>query len=350
MGSSRIESRPGGVTAARLHSGAAVTGLGAVSPAGVGVDSLWRCVTTAPAPMHAIEHFDAAAAATDVAGCVPGHEPEVVADDDLGRLGRLARLAFDEAVGGADGVGAQAAVVLGTTFTGGDTYASRAAISTRPRSPSSRVRWRRLPPSASTSGTLSASGATAIGVGLDLLRWTEAKTCVAGGADVVTRASYYGLNALRTLHPGGCRPFSSARRGIQLSEGAAFLVLEDTDHLDQVSPLAFLLGYGESNRSSSVARPDPEGIADALRRALADAALEPSDIDYVNAHGPGTKQGDAAEVAALERGVRPAHLRRADQQHQAGHPPLPGRGGGDRGGLRRARSGAPDRAADARTP
>ena len=139
----------------------------------------------------------------------------------------------------------------------------------------------------------------------------------AGAADVMlTGGSDYPLcygvarawEALRVVAPGdmdssarACRPFAADRAGLVLGEGAAALVLEEWQHaVDRGAPiLAELAGYGATADHSHLVKPDVRGQVRAVELALADAGLKPADIDYVNAHGTATAEGDPAEIAAL---------------------------------------------------
>jgi len=154
-----------------------------------------------------------------------------------------------------------------------------------------------------------ASSAISIGEAFRRVRSGEATVVVCGGSDV---PQSYGVmrawEALRVLAPGdehtspmACRPFSSERRGLVLGEGAAALVLEDWDHaLARGATIhGEMVGFGVSCDHSHLVRPEAAGQARALHAALADAALAPEEIDYVNAHGTATPEGDPTEVAAL---------------------------------------------------
>jgi 3-oxoacyl-(acyl-carrier-protein) synthase len=163
-----------------------------------------------------------------------------------------------------------------------------------------------------------AAGAQAIAVAADLIRDGRAELALAGGAEVLTRMVMSGFEALRAVSPTGCHPFDADRDGIQLGELAAFVVLEGDERMRAgaagpigtaapvgrrraVRPYARVAGSGASADACHVVRPDDEGVgaALALRRALAAAGLAPEAIDYVNAHGTGTVQNDPAELAAL---------------------------------------------------
>ncbi|MEU8191974.1 beta-ketoacyl synthase N-terminal-like domain-containing protein, partial [Micromonospora carbonacea] len=149
-----------------------------------------------------------------------------------------------------------------------------------------------------TVGSASASGAVALGYARDLLLAGDAEEALVVGADTVSKSAFHGLAALRTLGVDGCQPFHEARRGIALSEAAAACLLRRPVPGDD-AVLGRLAGYGASSFTTHMAAPESAGIELALRRALAAAALAPGDVSFVNAHGPGTKLGDVAEMRAL---------------------------------------------------
>jgi 3-oxoacyl-[acyl-carrier-protein] synthase II len=156
-----------------------------------------------------------------------------------------------------------------------------------------------------------ASSAIAIGEAFRRVRSGEATVMLTGGSDV---PQAYGVarawEALRVLAPGdeqssaqACRPFAADRRGLVLGEGGAALVLEDWDHAVARGARIHgeIAGYGTSCDHSHLVRPEAAGQVRALRLALADAGLETADIDYVNAHGTATAEGDPVEIAALKQ-------------------------------------------------
>lgn len=163
----------------------------------------------------------------------------------------------------------------------------------------------------STSHTVAcASSAVAIGEAFRRVRSGEATVMVTGGSDV---PQAYGVarawEALRVMAPGdaetspaACRPFASDRRGLVLGEGGAALVLEDWDHAQRRGATIHgeIVGYGASCDHSHLVRPEAAGQIRAVRAALADARLAADDIDYINAHGTATAEGDPVEIAALK--------------------------------------------------
>ncbi|KAK9831480.1 hypothetical protein WJX81_000249 [Elliptochloris bilobata] len=162
-----------------------------------------------------------------------------------------------------------------------------------------------------SAATACATGAHAIGDAFRLVRSGDADVVVAGGTeaciDAVSLGAFCRMNALATGcsdDPGGAaRPFDAGRRGFVLGEGAGVMVLEELWHaLARGARIyAELRGYGLSGDAHHITQPpeDGAGAALAVRRALADGALRPADIAYVNAHATGTPLGDAAEARAL---------------------------------------------------
>jgi 3-oxoacyl-[acyl-carrier-protein] synthase-1 len=125
---------------------------------------------------------------------------------------------------------------------------------------------------------------------------------IVGGVDSLCLTTLYGFHALQLTAEGPCRPFDEARCGISIGEAGGFALLERADRAVAGSGIA-LLGYGESSDAHHMSSPHPEGLGAlrAMEKALAGAALRPSDIDYINLHGTATKVGDAAEDHAIAR-------------------------------------------------
>jgi 3-oxoacyl-(acyl-carrier-protein) synthase len=154
-----------------------------------------------------------------------------------------------------------------------------------------------------TFSTACSSSANAVGFGASLVE-EGAPWALVGGVDSLCRLTYCGFHALKLLSNEPCRPFDINRRGLSLGEGAAFLLLEKERRAkDRCAPIwGYVGGWGCSSDAYHVTAPHPEGqgAATAMRAALADAGLSPSDVDYVNAHGTATEANDRAEAMALE--------------------------------------------------
>jgi 3-oxoacyl-[acyl-carrier-protein] synthase II len=150
-----------------------------------------------------------------------------------------------------------------------------------------------------------ASGANAIGHAADLVRGGFADIVLAGGFEAICELVYCGFDCLQALAPDQCRPFDANRRGLMLGEGAAFLVIESAAHAAArgAKVKGRIVGYGHTTDTHHITQPDPTGapLETCIRRALAQAALQPSDIGHINAHGTGTPFNDSAEAAAFAR-------------------------------------------------
>jgi 3-oxoacyl-[acyl-carrier-protein] synthase-1 len=120
---------------------------------------------------------------------------------------------------------------------------------------------------------------------------------VVGGVDSLCLTTLYGFNSLELLSSDICRPWDAARNGLSIGEAAAFALVER----ESAAPQGWLLGVGESNDGYHMSTPHPEGAGAiaAMRGALADASLQPGDIDYINLHGTATPSNDAAEDRAV---------------------------------------------------
>ena len=159
--------------------------------------------------------------------------------------------------------------------------------------------------SVSTLSTACSSAANAIINGANDLRCGRHEIAVVGGSECITKFHLNGFNSLMILDHETCRPFDESRAGLNLGEGAAFLVIETVASARRrgVKPLAVLEGYGNACDAfhQTASSPDGEGSFLAMKEALADAGLSPSDIDYVNAHGTGTPNNDSSESQAMMR-------------------------------------------------
>ncbi|MCX4744405.1 beta-ketoacyl-[acyl-carrier-protein] synthase family protein [Kitasatospora sp. NBC_01287] len=318
-----------------MNPGIAVTGLGVVSPAGLGVAACWQRVR---------EGRPTAATDPELRGLRPDFSCRVPDFDAVGLLGanlarrtdrftQFALLAAREALAqaGLDPAhwdGARVAVVTGSAFGGVGTLARQAGRLAE--GGAGRVSPLTVPlvMANMTAGQLSAalgahgpslavctacaSGATAIGVARDLLRSGACDLVLAGGTEAaVDRLTAAAFARLDALAPGGAdpgaasRPFDAERSGFVLAEGAALLVLERVADARArgARVLGRLVGYGASADAYHPTTPHPggAGLELALLRALADAGAGTAEVGHVNAHATGTPLGDLAEARTLHR-------------------------------------------------
>ncbi len=156
-----------------------------------------------------------------------------------------------------------------------------------------------------TLSTACSSAANAIMLGARLLRAAQADIVVAGGSEALSLFHLNGFNSLMILDHEPCRPFDATRAGLNLGEGAAYVVLESEESARRrgVPPHAYLTGYGNACDAyhQTASSDNGEGAYLAMTEALATAGLTPADIQYVNAHGTGTPNNDLSESVALRR-------------------------------------------------
>lgn len=303
----------------------AVTGLGIVSPFGWGLASFCRGLERGETAIRRVSRFDPSTFRTQQAAQVPDLREE------SGRRGRVRSTLADRYALAAAREGLLQAGLSGdlqTTscgvFFGSSTggmweseeyfasllnsskYKVSRLVDQQPSGPAEVVaRSLRVEGPVVTIASACASATLALGVALASLREGEVDVALAGGADSFCRLTFAGFNSLRAVDPQACRPFRAERQGMSLGEGAAVLVLEPIDraHSRGATILGYLLGAGGSCDGHHMTSPDPEGlgIERAVRQALADAAMGPDEIDFVNLHGTGTPANDLAESRMLHR-------------------------------------------------
>lgn len=154
-----------------------------------------------------------------------------------------------------------------------------------------------------TFNTACSSSANAIMYGARLIKNGLAKRAIAGGADSLAKFTVNGFNSLMILSNELCRPFDNARKGLNLGEGAAFVVLEKEEDAAGKNIYAEVRGYGNSNDAyhPSSTSPEAEGPYLCMKRALESADLNASEIDFINAHGTATENNDETESIAMQR-------------------------------------------------
>ena len=156
-----------------------------------------------------------------------------------------------------------------------------------------------------TLSTACSSAANAIILGANMLRCGKADIVVVGGSECITKFHLNGFNSLMILDTQWCRPFDATRAGLNLGEGAAYLVMETEGSARKrgVKAQAILSGYGNACDAfhQTASSPDGEGAYRAMKEALQLADIQPDQIDYINAHGTGTPNNDLSESQAVKR-------------------------------------------------
>jgi 3-oxoacyl-[acyl-carrier-protein] synthase II len=330
-----------------------VTGLGVVSPIGIGVDPFWKSALAGRSGISAIPRWEElpelpldgyrSQVAGQVEGFDPAELPEGVQPDRYDRYAQLALLATKEALADS-GLRVErenrhrVGVIIGAGMGGmliGEEEFAKVYKSGRPH----RVHPNFIPMitlnSASgiiamtfgakgpnlTISTACSSSAHAIGQALATIRAGQADVVIAGGAEAsLTPLAFAGFCALRALSTSyndqptrASRPFDRARDGFVMGEGAATLILESLDHaVRRRAPIyAEVGGYAATSEAYHMVIPKEDGseMAMTMKMALRDAGLAPAEVDYINAHATSTPIGDPVEVTA----IRAVFGKRADR-------------------------------------
>jgi 3-oxoacyl-(acyl-carrier-protein) synthase len=156
-----------------------------------------------------------------------------------------------------------------------------------------------------TISTACSSAANAIMMGARMIRSGKLDRVLAGGCESLTKFHLLGFNALKILDKNPCKPFDQQRAGINLGEGAAYLVIESEECMAKAGnlPLCELAGWGNACEAFHQTASSPDGIGAwmAMKKALDISGLTAADIDYINAHGTGTDNNDLSEGRAIEK-------------------------------------------------
>lgn len=304
----------------------AVTGLGPVSSIGTGPATFAAALFAGSSGIAPITRFDPSGFPVQAAGEVPDFDPAAhlrrLNPAEWGHASLLAAVAarIAAADGGLDPAlidPGRGHAVIGTTAgestvietlseqiaAGG--YAAQDAGLLR-RLPAGRLanavsRELGLDGESMTVASACAAGNYAIGYGYDLLVSGDAEVVFAGGADSVCRWVHAGFFRMGGLSDGACAPFDRDRTGMLTAEGGAVMLLETFEHARArgAKIYAELLGYGMTCDAFHPVTPDRAGQAACMRAAHRDAGIKPDEVDYICAHGTGTKVGDLAEGRAI---------------------------------------------------
>ncbi len=154
-----------------------------------------------------------------------------------------------------------------------------------------------------TVSTACSSAANAIMTGTRLIKSGKLKRVIVGGTDCLTKFTINGFNSLMILSSEKCKPFDKDRKGLNLGEGAAYLVLEAEDVIGKKTVLSYVAGFGNANDAfhQTASSENGEGAFLAMKKALDTAAIKPKAIDYINAHGTATQNNDLSESVAVKR-------------------------------------------------
>ncbi len=316
-----------------------VTGLGFVTPLGIGIEENWDALMAGRSGIGAITRFDASSFPSQIAGEVRDFKASdfmrqrQVPRTDLFTQYTVAaaRMALEDACLSValQGV-AEAAIVVGVSMGGIPTLEeqhnvlrehgiARCSPFTVPRSiPNLAAGFVAMEfgihgPAFSVS-TACASGATALEIGSRMIKAGEADVVLAGGSEAILCqigfGSFCAMRALSTRNDEparASRPFDKDRDGFVMSEGAAVLVLESREHSEKRDARIYaeLVGYASNNDAYHFTSPQPDGqgAADCIGLALRRSGMEATEVDYINAHGTSTLENDRSETLAIKKAL-----------------------------------------------
>jgi 3-oxoacyl-[acyl-carrier-protein] synthase II len=316
---------------------AVITGLGAITPLGSSIDLYWNGLVNGFSGVRKITQFDASEFPCQIAGEIPDFNPDEYLDrKEARRLPRSAQIALASAIQAVNDAGLpdimankeRSGVVYGTAL-GGIDQIDEGIIALRTQG-ITRVNPFTIPFSIpnlasfliarqfqclgpnSTIVTACATGTQTIGEATELIRRGKADVVITGGTEsLIKDYSVAGFCAMRALplnyndNPtAASRPFDANREGFILSEGAGTVVVESLEHalIRGAHIYAEIIGHSATTDAFHIAQPDPdaEGAIRTMRWALADAAIPPTEIDYINAHGTSTPLNDSTETRAIK--------------------------------------------------
>ncbi|MDO4486466.1 MAG: beta-ketoacyl-[acyl-carrier-protein] synthase family protein [Bacillota bacterium] len=318
-----------------------ITGMGAVTPIGCGVENYWKNLTDGVCGIDRITRFNADMLAVKIAAEVKDFDVDaympkkVIHETDA--FTQYAYVAAMEALG--DGLPAtpeRTGIVMGTAMAGVSTTAATQEVLTNavhknvgpklvPRvlgniaAAQIAIAYGICGPSTTVS-TACASGGDAVSMGAMMLQAGEADAVLAVGSEsILCPLVIYSLANAHTLSRTNddplhaCKPFDADRNGFVIGEGGGALVIETEEHAKERGAVIYaeLAGWANNNDAYHMIKPDPDGRMSArcMKMAIERAGVDASEIDYINAHGTGTKLGDRAELTALSEvfgGCNPA--------------------------------------------
>ncbi|MDA8077372.1 MAG: beta-ketoacyl-ACP synthase II [Nitrospiraceae bacterium] len=322
-----------------------VTGLGLVTPLGIGVGKSWEGLIHGRSGVRKITHFDAAAFPTQIAGEVEGFNPEdFIEPKEIKKMDRFIQFGIaassmameDSGLKVTAGNAPRTGVYVGAGMGGlpAIEHYHKILLEKGPRritpffipmliinlaAGQISIKFGAKGPN-SAPATACATGSHAIGDAFKVIQRGDADAMIAGGAEsVITPMGIGGFNAMKALSTRNdeperaSRPFDRDRDGFIMGEGAGILIIEELEHARSRGARIYaeLVGYGLTGDAYHITSPAPggEGAARCMAMALRDAGMEPSAVDYINAHGTSTKYGDELETAAVKT-VFGEHARR----------------------------------------
>ncbi len=303
-----------------------ITGMGAVSAAGIGADALWQACLNGTSGVREVDYPEIPNQKVRFAATLrPEDQAELINPKEArfqDRIAIISRAAGREAVlqagwGRAD-FNDDCAVIFGSGFGGAQTLdANYLSFGKDPLLRLDPISIPKIMANASASwlamefgitgptyciSTACSSAGQSIGLAKQMIAAGMIERCLAGGAEAcLVPGTFRAWELLRVMSPSRCRPFSKNRNGMVLGEGAGVLALEtlDSARARGVPVLAEISGYGTTSDAADLLRPSVDGAARAIGQALAQSGLKAGQIGYINAHGTGTIANDVTEARAI---------------------------------------------------
>jgi 3-oxoacyl-[acyl-carrier-protein] synthase II len=315
-----------------------ITGLGVISSLGQDVDTFWENITSGKSGVSVVEAFDVSEYPTRIAASIKNFDPEQYMDRrESRRMDRFVQFAVGAAVNALKGAALnvqedtdpeRVGVLVGSGIGGLSTWeeqhkillekgpkrvspffipmmianmaSGQISILTGAKGPNS------------TAVTACATGSNAIGDSFRIIQRGDADVMICGGAEAtISPTGMAGFCALRAMSTRNdepelaSRPFDVDRDGFVMGEGAGILILESLEHAQKrgAAIYAEVIGYGMSGDAFHMTDPDPDGAARCMTKAIQSAGIDPSEIDYINAHGTSTLIGDKSETIAIKKAL-----------------------------------------------
>jgi 3-oxoacyl-[acyl-carrier-protein] synthase II len=313
-----------------------VTGIGLITPLGIGVEDSWNSIIAGRAGIRRITHFDSSNFPTQIAGEVEGFNPEdYIEPKEIKKMDRFIHFAIatatmainDSGLKITDGNAEKVGVIVGSGIGGlhAIEHYHSVFLEKGPRrispffipmlvinlaSGQISIKFGAKGPNSAVA-TACATGSHSIGDAYKIIQRGDADAMIAGGTEaVITPLGIGGFNAMKALstrndEPGkASRPFDIDRDGFVMGEGSGIVILESLESaMDRgVRIYAEIVGYGMTADAYHITSPAPggEGAARCMQMTLKDGSVDPSEVDYINAHGTSTKYGDEIETNAIK--------------------------------------------------
>ena len=313
-----------------------VTGLGLITPLGIGVENSWEGMLQGRSGIRKITHFDASAFPTQIAGEVEGFRPEdYIEVKEIKKMDRFIHFGVAAATMAMEDSGLKiteanaprVGVYVGAGMGGlpAIEHYHKVLLEKGPKritpffipmliinlaAGQISIKFGAKGPN-SAPATACATGSHAIGDAFKVIQRGDADAMIAGGAEsVITAMGIGGFNAMKALSTRNdepekaSRPFDRDRDGFVMGEGSGIVVIEELGHALKRNARIYaeLIGYGLTGDAYHITSPAPggEGAVRCMNMALNDAGIQPSAVDYINAHGTSTKHGDELETNAIK--------------------------------------------------